>query len=97
MAASVKSCLTAGHVVCVADPPARTASERAAAEESDTKGTVEASTEVRQTGRPGSSLSCGTGILLFLALYQNKFNTINFIVEKVEFAQFPSHFGRRNS
>ena len=37
------------------------------------------------------------GILLFLALYQNKFNTINFIVEKVEFAQFPSHFGRRNS
>ena len=60
MAASVKSCLTAaaGHVVCVADPPARTASERAAAEESDTKATAEASTKVRQTGRPGSSLSC---------------------------------------
>ena len=56
VAASVKSCLTAGHVVCVVDPAAPTASERVAAEESDTKETAEASTEVRQTGRPESSL-----------------------------------------
>ena len=56
MAASVKSCLTAGHVVCVADPPAPTASERAAAEEFDTKENAEASTEVGQTGRRESSL-----------------------------------------
>ena len=56
VAALAESCLTTGHVVCVADPPARTASERAAAEESDTKESAEASTEVRQTGRTRSSL-----------------------------------------
>ena len=77
MAASVKTCLTAGHVVCVADPPTRTASERAAAEESET---AEASTEVRQTGRPGSSLSCRC---MYLVHHEWNFVIFGFIPKQI--------------
>ena len=53
MAASVKSCLAAGHVMCEADPPGRTASERVAAEESVRKETDKAPPKVRRTGGGG--------------------------------------------
>ena len=53
MAASVKSCFAAGHVMCVADPPGRTASERVAAEESVRKETDKAPPKVRRTGGGG--------------------------------------------